>query len=49
MAMAEAVKIAQVNLEVKSIAGIAEAAFTPGVIDIYDLANINLEQIPMEK
>lgn len=48
-AMEEAVKMANVNLEVKGINDTADASFTPGVIDVYDLNNINLEKIPYGK
>jgi len=48
-AMEEAVKMAQVNLEVQEIKDIADASFTPGVMDVYDLDNINLEKIPYGK
>jgi 4-hydroxythreonine-4-phosphate dehydrogenase len=48
-AMEEAVKMAQVNLEVQGIKDTTDASFTPGVIDVYDLDNINLEEIPYGK
>jgi 4-hydroxythreonine-4-phosphate dehydrogenase len=48
-AMEEAVKIANVNLEVQGIKDTADASFTPGVIDVYDMSNINLEEIPYGK
>jgi 4-hydroxythreonine-4-phosphate dehydrogenase len=48
-AMAEAIKIAGVNLTVRGIGGIAEAQYNRGVIDVYDLNNIGLEKIPFGK
>lgn len=48
-AMEEAVKMAQVNLEVQGIKDTADASFTPGVLDVYDLGNIKLEKIPYGK
>ncbi|MCU0284911.1 MAG: 4-hydroxythreonine-4-phosphate dehydrogenase PdxA [Acidobacteria bacterium] len=46
-AMAEAIKIAGVDLTVRGIGGIAEAEYKQGIIDVYDLNNI--ERIPFGK
>jgi 4-hydroxythreonine-4-phosphate dehydrogenase len=48
-AMEEAVKMANVSLEVQRIKDTADASFTPGVIDVYDLDNINPGKIPYGK
>ncbi len=48
-AMEEAVKMADVDMEVQGINDTADASFTPGVIDVYDMNNINLEEIPYGK
>jgi 4-hydroxythreonine-4-phosphate dehydrogenase len=48
-AMEEAVKIANVNLDIYGIKNISEAAFHHGTIDVYDLKNIHLEKIPYGK
>lgn len=48
-AMEEAVKMAHVNLEVQGIKDKAEASFTHGTIDVYDLENIKFARIPYGK
>lgn len=48
-AMEEAVKMAHVNLEVQGIKDTADASFTHGTIDVYDLENIKFDRIPYGK
>jgi len=48
-AMEEAIKIANVNLEVQGIKDTADASFTHGTIDVYDLENIKFDRIPYGK
>ncbi|MCP5105633.1 MAG: 4-hydroxythreonine-4-phosphate dehydrogenase PdxA [bacterium] len=45
-AMEDAVKIANVDLKVKEINDVADASFMHGIIDVYDMNNLNLEKIP---
>jgi len=48
-AMEEAVKIANVPLEVRGVEQVDEASFHHGSIDVYDLKNLNKERIPFGK
>jgi len=45
-AMEDGVKIAGLNLEVRGLSDIADASFSHGIIDVYDLDDLPLENIP---
>lgn len=48
-AMEDAVRIGKLNLKLHGINDIADALFTNGTIDVYDLKNLALEKIPYGK
>jgi 4-hydroxythreonine-4-phosphate dehydrogenase len=48
-AMEDAIKIAGLDLKVRTIDNIKDASYNHGVIDVYDLNNLKLEKIPYGK
>ncbi|MDP4208615.1 MAG: 4-hydroxythreonine-4-phosphate dehydrogenase PdxA [Bacteroidota bacterium] len=43
--MEKAIKIAGVNLKINKINNVSEAVFTPGTIDIYEIEDVDVQQI----